>query len=229
MDEMKQASEIDNALREAAKQRDKLLSELPALSSARQAVLTGFLVKEFAVEAALREVMTKRDQLLNRSREIPAAVESALHQQLPRPEPACDEDRQWRAADWRINASMWRGIFRSRPGAILMVCAVITAAVLCFGRWGTPSRHNVENFLHNPRSAGVFLESEVGLDRAELFARKAVIGPFNLNTSEPASLQAAFVAKSGLYSADGAEIPLGLRLDLPLTAILSDEGLSRTP
>jgi hypothetical protein len=87
----------------------------------------------------------------------------------------------------------------------------------------------VENFLHNPQSAGLALESEAGLDRAELFARKAVIGPFNLNATEPASLQASFVAKSGVYFADGAETPLGLRLDLPLTAILSDEGLTRTP
>ena len=229
MDEMKQASEIDNALREVAKQRDKLLGKLPALSSVRRAVLTDFLVEEFPVEAALREAVTKRDQLLNPSREIPASIESALHRQLPGPEPVRDEARRWRAADWRVSASMWLRIFRSRPGAVLMVCTVITVATLGFGRWGTPSRHNVEYFLHNPRSAGVALESEVVLDRAELFARNAVIGPFNLNTSEPASLQASFVAKSGVYFADGAETPLGLRLDLPLRAILSEDGLTRTP
>ena len=228
MDEMKQASEIDNALREVAKQRDKLLGKLPALSSARRAVLTDFLVEEFPVEAALRKAVTKRDQLLNSSPEIPASIESALHRQLPGHEPVRDEAGRWRA-DWRVSASMWLRIFRSRPGAVLMVCTVITAATLCFGRWGAPSRHNAENFLRNPRSAGVALESEVVLDRAELFARKAVIGPFNLNTSEPASLQASFVAKSAVYFADGAETPLGLRLDLPLRAILSEEGLTRTP
>jgi hypothetical protein len=229
MDEMKQASEIDNALREVAKQRDKLLGKLPALSSVRRAVLTDFLVKEFSVEAALREAATKRDQLLNPSPEIPAFIESALHRQLPGPERERDEARPWRAIDWRVSASIWLRIVWSRPGAVLMVLTVITVATLCFGRWRTPSRHHAENFRHDPRLAGVALETEVVLDRAELFAGKAVIGPFNLNTSEPASLQASFVAKRGVYSADGAETPLGLRLDLPLRAILSEEGLTRTP
>jgi hypothetical protein len=111
-----------------------------------------------------------------------------------------------------------------------MVCAALTVAILGFGRWGTPSRRSADNFLQDTRSPGAAaLESELSLDRAELFARKAVIGPFNLNTSEPASLQASFVAKSSLYFPDSGETPLGLRLDLPLRAILSDGGLTTTP
>lgn len=229
MDEMKQAKEIDKALHEVAKRRDQRLNAVPALSPARRAVLTDFLVGEFPVEAALREAVTKRDQLLNPSPEIPPPAASALHRQLLAAKPVRDEASGWRAADRRVSDWIWLRIFRSLPGAAWLVCAVVTAAVLYFGKWGTPLRHNVENFPHNPRAAGMNLESGVVLERAELFARKAVIGPFNLNTNEPASLQASFVANSGVYFADGAETPLALRLDLPLRAILSDDGLARTP
>ena len=235
MDEMKRAGEIDNALREVAKQRDKLLSTVPALSPARRAVLAGFLVAEFPIEAALRETGTRRDQLLNPCPpEIPASVEATLRRQLLAAEPARAGVRGWRTSDWRVSASIWLRIFRSPPGALLTVCAVVTAAILCFGRWGTPSRRNAENFQHNPLAARVNLESggiwdRSPIGRTELFTRKTTIGPFNLNTNEPASLQASFVANTGVYFANGIETPLSLRLDLPVRAILSEDGLARTP
>jgi hypothetical protein len=74
----------------------------------------------------------------------------------------------------------------------------------------------------------------VALDRspteqAELFVRKASIRPFNLNTKEPASLQASFLANSGVHFADGNVAALRLRLDLPLRAILLEDSLARTP
>jgi hypothetical protein len=236
MDEMKQASEIDNGLREVAKQRDKLLSTVPALSPKRRAVLTEVLVVEFPVEAALRETATRRDQLLNPCPpEIPASAESTLHRQLLAAEPARGGARGWRASDWRISASIWLKIFRSPPGPVLTACAMITVAILCFGRWGTPSRRNAaETLPHIQWAARVNLESGVISDhspigRAELFNRKTAIGPFNLNTSEPASLQATFVANSRIYFTDGVETPLGLSLNLPVTAIFSEDGLARTP
>jgi hypothetical protein len=67
------------------------------------------------------------------------------------------------------------------------------------------------------------------MKRAELFTRKASIRPFNLNTNEPASLQASFLANSGVHFADGNVASLGLRLDLPVRAILTDDCLARTP
>ncbi len=83
-------------------------------------------------------------------------------------------------------------------------------------------------------AAGVSLESAVTLDRpsiirAELFGRRITIGPFNLNTSEPASLEASFVSNRRIHFADGIETPLGLRLDLPVRATLMEDGLARTP
>jgi hypothetical protein len=221
MDEMKQAGEIDEALREVAARRDNLLSKAPALSRARQAVLADFLVRQFPVEAALRETAVKRDALLNLPvPELPAFVESTLHRQLAAAEPARDRIRKW-----PVSTPAWLRIFRFPLGGALTVCAMITMAILCVGRWGTPSRHNAENLPHAPRAdveSGVILE-------AQLFTRKVAVGPFNLNTNEPASLQASFFANSGAYLANASEAPLGLRLDLPVRAILTDDGFARTP
>ena len=58
----------------------------------------------------------------------------------------------------------------------------------------------------------------------EPFTRTVAIGPFNLNTNEPASLQASFLANSRLRFADGSDTPLGLRLDLPVRAALIEDG-----
>jgi hypothetical protein len=222
MDEMKQSSQIEDTLREIARQRDKLLSKVPTLSPARRAALTDFLVGEFPVEAALREAATKRDQLLNlRPPEIPASVESRLHRQLGPVAPPRDG----------VLGPVWLRPSRSPLGAVLTVCVMIAAAILCFGRWGTPTRRSAQNFPHSPRPDGVNAEildrSPIG--RAELFTPKASIGPFNLNTNERASLQASFLGNSSLYLADGTKAFLGLRLDLPVRAILIEDGLARTP
>ena len=83
MDEMKQSARIEILLRQAATQRDKLLRKVPALSMARQGILTHCLAREFFVETALRGAATKRDQLLPLCRSgIPKSVESILHRRL---------------------------------------------------------------------------------------------------------------------------------------------------
>lgn len=233
MDEIKQASEIACALRELAKQRDQLLIGMPTLSPARQAVMSDFLVQEFPVETALREAVTKRDELLNlHPPKIPASVESIL--QLVAGAPARDEALRSRAPDWRVMAPVWLRLFRSPLGRLLTACAIITVAILSFGRWGTPSRHHTENLPRNPQTDRMNTESGVIWDqspmgRAELFTRKVAIGPFNLSTSERASLQASFLANSGTYFADGIDAPVTIRLDLPVRAILMEDALARTP
>ena len=230
---MKQCNEIDNALRELAKLRDRRLHAVPSLSSQRRAVLTRFLAVKFPVEAALREVATKRDQSLTaNSPKIPLSVESALHHQLQAAEATRAGTREWRASGWELTVSVWRRIFRSPLGAGLTACAVITLGIVCFGRWGLPPRRSAVEAL--PRAAEVSLESAVTLDgpsnsRAELFSRRVTLGPFNLNTSEPASLEASFVSNRRTQFADGVETPLGLRLDLPVRATLMEDGLTRTP
>ena len=230
---MKQAGEIDEALREVAKLRDGLLRTAPALSSERRAELSKFLAVEFPVEAALREAGTRRDRSLNsHPPKMPVPMESALHRQLLAAEAARDGAPEWRSSHWRINDSIWRRVFRSPLGAALTTCAVITAAILCFGRWGTPPPRNAAESL--PQVAGVSLESAVTLDRpstgrADLFSRRVTIGPFNLHTNEPASLEASFVSTRRIQFGEGIETPLGLRLDLPLRATLMVDGLARTP
>ena len=230
---MKRVSEMDDALRELAKLRDGLLRTVPALSPGRRAVLTRFLAAEFPLEAAVRKAARKRDQLLNpHSPKIPVLVESALHLQLQAVEAAREEGCEWRASHWRIRGWAWLRIFRSPLGAVLTACAVITAAILCFGGWRAQPRSKVAG--KPPSPAGMSLESAVTLDRsssnrAELFGRRITIGPFNLNTSEPASLEASFVANRRIQFADSVETPLGLRLDLPVRATLMEDGLARTP
>lgn len=226
---IEQASEVDDALAKVARQRDQLLSKALALSTAREAVLNEFLAGEFPVEAALRQAAARRDQLLNlHPSRIPASTESTLRQLV-------DAEATHRgASEWRVSTPVWLRLFRSPLGTGLTVCAMITAAILFVGRWDTPARRNGGNLAHPPRTVRVNLEPGVvsdgsSLERAELFTRKAAIGPFNLSTSEPASLQASFLANSSLHFADGIEAPLGLRLDLPVRAILADDGLARTP
>ena len=224
---------MDDALRELAKRRDGLLRTAPALSPERRSVLTSFLATEFPVEAAMREAATKRDHLLHPHLPgIPASVELALSRQLQAGESARDGGREWRASHWRISGWAWLRIFRSPPAAVLTACVVSTAAILYVGGWGTAWRHHAAENV--PQAAGANSESVLTWDRpstgrTELFARRITIGPFNLNTSEPASLEASFASNRRLQFAEGVETPLGLRLDLPLRATLLDEGLARTP
>jgi hypothetical protein len=231
MDEMK-PGEIDHALREVAKQRDKLLGKVPAISSARRAVLIDCLAGEFPVEAALREAANRRDQLLGSSpAAIPSPVESALHCELLAAEPAGGGTRPGHAADWTISAFIWRKIFHSPLGVAVTGCAMIAMAFLGFGRWGSSTggvaTKNMPEAARENLEPGVLDRPWTG--RAELFSRRIAIGPFNLKTSEPASLQTSFVAHSRIQFADGIETPLGLRLDLPVSAIFLEDGLARTP
>src|SRR5688572_16300153 len=104
MGEMKQGSEIEKALRDVAKMRDRLLHTAPALSPERRAALTRFLALRRPVEVALREVAARRDQSLHPYQpKIPLSAESALHQQLQMAEAARDASREWRASDWQAN------------------------------------------------------------------------------------------------------------------------------
>jgi hypothetical protein len=221
MDETKQRGEIDALLREVATQRDKLLGRVPTLSPARRAVLNDFLPGDHPVEAALRQLASNRDQLLKRPAAIPASAESILRRQLM-------------ASNRVMNTPGWLRFFRSPLNAALTVCVLIAGAILCFSLLGTALRRTAQNHRHPSKTDAGSIESNTISDRsqmarAELFARKALARPFNLNTNEPASLQASFFANSGISFAEGNVGPLGLRLDLPVRVILTEDVLARTP
>jgi hypothetical protein len=113
-------------------------------------------------------------------------------------------------------------------------CILIAVVILCSANWGNLFRHKAENFPRTPQVDPVNAELGMTFDRfsfgrAELFARTASIRPFNLNTNEPASLQALFLANSTMSLAGGNDGPLGLRLDLPIRTSLTEDGLARTP
>jgi hypothetical protein len=219
---MKRDSELDVALLDLAKRRDQRLRKSPALSAARQSILTDCLAETFPVEATLHGVATKRDQLLHRHQpQIPLSTESALHRQLV----ALEQIRDGAGP-------VWLRVFRPPLG--LTVSVMITAAILCLGNWGMQSRRNAKTLAASSRPAGEDMEFGAVLDRlpigrADLFARGVLIRPFNLNAKEPASLQASLLANSSVHFADGIEIPFGLRLDLPVRAFLTEDSLSRIP
>jgi hypothetical protein len=244
MDETKQRSRMEILLQRVAKQRDKLLRKVPALSLARQAILTDCLAREFPVETALRGAARKRDQLLHLYRlAIPKSVESILHRRfdafqaaglvgasrkLDGLKPSSLSMQQLRGERVQIPdlvncTSGWLKLFRSPLAISLTACAVIAAAVLCFGRWRPSSLRYAER-PNTPRLDEVNIDSGT-----ELFTRKILIRPFDLNTNEPASLQASFVTNNSVHFADGIETPFGLRLDLPVRAFLTEDGLSRVP
>lgn len=228
MDEMKQDGEIDSVLREAAKQRDTLLRQRPTLSSARLAALADFLIAEYPIEAALGEAARKRDQLLNQHPPvIPRSVESTLRR-LGAVEEADAIRRRGAFAGGGIVPS-WLRFSRSRPAVVLAVSAVFMAAVLFLSGWGIWSRRIAEaQNLSRENRSGISLDRSPIME-AELFMPKVSIRSVNLNTNEPASLQASFFANRAISLADGNDGPLWLRLDLPLRASLIEDGLARTP
>ena len=216
---MKQDSEIDAALREVAKHRDTRLGMRPTLSPARAAVLNDFLAREFPVEAVLHQIATKRDRLLDLHTGIPASAESILQRHL------------------RVgmrNGPIWLRLFPFPWRAALTTCVLMVVAILCFMKWENPVARNAKDFPHALRLDGVNYDSEVALDRfpfggAELFTRVVSIRSFDLNTNEPASLQASFQANSTLSFVDGNGRQLGLRLDLPERASFVEDSFTRTP
>jgi len=214
MDEVKPDQEIDAAMREVARRRAEALNTAPALSRARRAALTALVARQFPVETALHEAAAQRDQALHQiPAKIPAAVESMLIRQLATVELKSDVDR----------TAFWLSPHRLPLAAALTVCFLITVALFGVGRWET-SRSGAQSVPRGPLLETISLEGGM-----EPFVRTIAIGPFNLNTNEPASLQATFFASRRLRFADGKDTSLGLRLDLPITAPLMEDGLARTP
>jgi len=232
MDEIKQDREIVAALQELVEQRDKRLGKRPTLSPARETVLNDFLVRAFPVETALVQAMTKRDGLLDLHAGIPASAEKAMYRQFATGGPAFHGIHGGPAS--AEQNGWWLRLFRSPRSAAVTTCILIAVVILCLVNWGNPSHHNAENFPRPPQVEAMNVESGMTFDRfnfgrAELFARTASIRPFNLNTNEPASLQASFLANSTMSLVDGNDGPLGLRLDLPIRTSLTEDGHARTP
>jgi hypothetical protein len=244
MDDMKPRNEIYDALRRVGEQRDELLGQRPTLSLQREAILTGFLAREFLVEAELCQASTKRDQLLKLGPpEIPALVEAILHWQLDALQPAAIDRapqkldglkpsslsmQQLRADGNRMSnlgerLSLWLTFFRLRLSIVLTGCAVMVAVLLWLGSWGASSRRDA-TLPDAPR-----VEEVNFVSGTELFTRKVSIGPFNLDTNQPASLQAFLLTNRDVHFGDGIDATLGLRLDLPVRAIFMEDSLARTP
>ena len=218
MDKPTESSGIDDALRDLAQERDRVLGKAPSLSPAREEVLKAALAGQFPLDTALHEVATERDQLLELNpAALPARAEAALRGQLVAGGPSYGE----------TNTSVWPSFFRWPLRAVLTASALIAVAIICFDGWETPSHRSARNLPDTPPTEPLNMDAPVKLDRsplgkAELFARKVAIAQFSLSTTEPASLQASFLA-------DGNQAFPGLRLDLPARLTLMEDDLSRIP
>jgi hypothetical protein len=233
MDEINQNREIEILVRDLARQRDTRLGRQPTLSGARETALNDFLAREFPVEAALVQAAAKRDRLLDLHAGIPASAEEALSRRLAAAELAPHQTQGGPLSAAAPNG-WWLRLFRVSRSTALAACLLIAVAILCFGLWGNPSGRSPKNFSRSPEIDGTNLEWAMTLDRlsfgrAELFTRAASIRPFNLNTSEPASLQASFLPNNPISLVDGTDGLLGLRLPLPIRTGLTEDDLARTP
>jgi hypothetical protein len=232
MDEINHNREIEILLRDVAMQRDKRLGKQPALSAARETTLNDLLARAFPVETALAQVATKRDRLLDLQAGIPAAAEKAMSHHLSAGEPA-PHRIHGEPLSAGAHPGWWSRLFRFPPSALLTTCIVI-AAILCSGMWGNRSGRSPENLSRTSQVDGTNIESAMTLHRlslgqADLFTRTAAIRPFNLNTNEPASLQASILPNNPISLVDGKDGALGLRLDLTLRTSLTEDNLARTP
>lgn len=219
MDKMRDNCEIDNALRDLAQERDRRLGAAPTLPPAREELLTGFLREEFPVESVLGRVVIQKDRLLNLPSVIPAAVVLSLQERLAA-----------RRASHESSGPIFQRFLRSPFAAALTVCALITAAGFFDGYRKTPSLRHARTLKPDEMN----LEASVGEDRwflgqGELFGRRASIRRFDLDRTEPASLQVSFFTSSEMYFAEGNDVRLGLRLDLPVREVLLEQDLARTP
>ncbi len=217
---MKRNCEIENALRDLGQQRDRQLHAAPMLTSAREGLLTEFLREQFPLESAFGEAALQKDRLLNLSSVLPASVDLALQKRIA----AHSNSR-------KPSSLILQRLIRSPFASALTVCVVI-AAVFFYGYRETLSHRSARNLNLDERN----LDSKVAEDRwflgqAELFGRRASIRRFDLNKTEPASLQVPplFFTNSELYFASGNDVRFGLRLDLPIRAILVEQDLARTP
>lgn len=228
---MKEIEEIDDALRDVARQRDKLLGRMPAISPARRAMLTAFVTREVPLETTFREIAVRRAQLLDPGKlTIPASIERALQWQLAHPGKK-SAPRKPSFLRWQERTALWLEGLHWPAAAI--ACIMVTAAILCFGRWGTSlgiTKNAPRVRQWNPENNGIELDRSA-IVREELFAHKAGIGQFHLGSAraELPSLQASFLTSSEAYFSDSVAPQVALRLDLPAKALLTEDAISRFP
>jgi hypothetical protein len=230
MGDMRKPDDIDNAFREIAMQRDELLTTPPTISRGRQAALALVVARQFPLETSLRSLAAARDLSLHlESSRLSASVESMLRRHLvtrrlvaaPSGGPfqklhglkPSSLGLQFRSLI-RLTASRWFGI-------VLAACAVVVAVGLLLLSAGSGNRS------HRDAAFSGATGSEEGDMR--LFSPRISIGPFNLETNQPASLQASFLARRDPRVSEGINGTLGLRVDLPVPAFLTEESLARIP
>lgn len=205
MDELKQTDEWSRALRRISRQRDRLLESEPAISPARRAALGVVLAREFPGKAALQETTARRDQLLvDFPREVPCSLARDLRRRLT-------SDRRSEGRGWP-----WPNLL-TRP-LLAAACLIVGLGVVLFGKWEIlPSHRRHELLAQRP----IERTSQPPASRNHLSLR--------MSAPELTALRATFLAANRASLNEDPAAPTRLRLDLPVRALLGDDGIASTP
>lgn len=230
MDEVTQERELDRTLRALASARDQLLTNGLSLTPRREAALRNALRRTFPVEAALHEAAAERDSALDSpSPALPLIVESRLRRTLARTAAKVEATHESPASPWQIYAARWLQGFRKSSRIALTACAIVAAAIVCVNRWGAPSQHIAEVSggcaLQATNTELALSLNRVALSRSQFISDEARIDRFDLSASleDSAFLQTASYSNSGVASGDA----VGIRLDLPVRALLMEDSTAR--
>lgn len=204
MDELEQRDQWSRALRQIAGQRDRLLVSTLTLSPARRATLGAVLAREFPVEAAFRKTAAQRDRALGQPpREIPRAVATDLRGRLATA--LAREGRPW---------SSWANLL-TRSG-LVAACLIAGLGIASLGKWGpVPVDPRHESIGGQP------------IERVGLAASNQL--SLQMSAAELASWRATFLAANSTSLDEDAAAPTRLRLDLPVRALLEEDGIASTP
>lgn len=218
-------------LRRIAEQRDTLLSEMESIPPARLAILSHRLSAEFPVEAAMSEMSDRRDQLLTHHQlAIPHSVSEALRCHVLSARRTQEAGSASSSLSWKSYLPRWTDFLQS-PAVALAVAAslIIAAAVMFFGIGEFPFRVEAGGAVARGSSAkrlqsdfGPRIESTSGEPHGSQLSLR-------MNAAELARFREAFLATNHPYLAEVSEEPAGMRLDLPLRALLISDGVARIP
>jgi hypothetical protein len=234
-----QTDELDGALREILARRDNFLEEIPEISADRLGILNNVLAREFPVDAALRAVATRRDQLLNGSQlKISGALEISLRGKVKAIAATQRASRtSWRTA-LRTCALSLSGLFQSPMRlSVATACLMVAAGILLFGQGKSlkPTVTEPKSVLSvRPKNELLVITDPSSIETgafgelASVVSKRApvVYDQLNLRVSmtDLAYLRSSFLAINRAYLAKTTD-EIGIRLDLTVRPILIDGGI----
>jgi hypothetical protein len=219
----KRVDELVAALREIAASRDARLQDRP-ITSDRLERLHEILGTEFPLETALSETARRRDNALSpRARELTADVAAQLLEVETRSQTFACSPRSFATVLVRLRSALHTPVAIGAATAILLVAGLFVfengRASDKGGRNGVAASADARSVEtpQRPWRAGHFLTGPG--------SRLAL----QVSTNELAHLRPSLLTANRVFSPDLSEAKLNLRLDLPVSQILTEAGRSEMP